>query len=142
MLASRVLSILELNRNQRFRDRKSRKVDKLSSPFFVDITAKLRSIHVVERKRTTCYEMYKTCKATYSLSHCQICKFMLPIVMLQKFAIPRKCRTLNIKRNKQGFPRSYDKALLSSKAAPAPQRCLLFFYFDMNDFDKYIQIWP
>jgi len=57
-----VLSILELNWNQRFRDGKSRKVDKLSSPLFVDTTAKLRSIHVVERKRTTCYEMYKNKK--------------------------------------------------------------------------------
>ena len=38
--------------------------------------------------------------------------------------------------------RSYGRALLLSKAESAHQRCLLILYFDMNDFDKYIQIWP
>ena len=114
-----VLSILELNSNQRFRDRKSRKVENLSRPLFVDTTAKLRSFYVLERKRTTCYEMYKNEKKARAsatraklrtVCECQICKFMLLVSCFRSLQFRENVVSLNIKTNKQGFRRTYGKA--------------------------------
>ena len=91
MLAKCVLSVLELNWNI------GRQIVSLS-PYFVHTTAKLMSFLVVERTRTAmkCTKMEKACvrakRAKTTVCHGKICKFKLPCVMPQKFAIPRNIR--------------------------------------------------
>ena len=128
-----VLSIMELNWNQRFRDRMSRKLENLSSPLFVDTTATLRSFHVVERKRAMkCTKINKKRQA-----HVQRVQNFVPFVNVKyanlcclvscfrSLQFRENVVSLKINTNKQAFPRTYGRGTWGF----AVLRCWWFFWW-------------
>ena len=87
MLAKRILNILELNWNQRFRDKKT-KLNICHHMLTSFAQLQNRSFHVVERTRTSanCPEMKnaraKRAKLLFSLSNMQICDVPVAVVVV------------------------------------------------------------
>ena len=94
-----------------------------------------RSFHVVERKRAMKCTKIKKKKHAHvqrvqnyiqfvNVKYAHLCCLLSCFRSLQ---FRENVVSLNINTNKQAFPRTYGKALLSSKAASAHQRCYCSF---------------
>ena len=112
-------------------------------PLFVDTTAnsghftssKGRKVHAMKCTKMKKARARATRAKLRTVSECQICKFMLPSNCNSEKMSYHEI----LKKTNRGFPEPMAKPCYHRKLHQHIRG--VYFYFDMNDFDKYIQIW-